>query len=120
MEPRTFNLIIRGALFHGTLRWVLPVNGAYDETERMGDVARKWLSTHGTLSADTVSPPASIHGIVTPLMSLYFPYYAFLRECYKSDSMMNRKRLWGIVKQFDVIWTDYRLNGWERNVFYGH
>jgi hypothetical protein len=118
MEPHTFNLIIREALFHGALRWVLPVNGAYDETERMDDVARKWLSTHGTLSDDTVSPQASIHGVVTPLASLYFPHYAFLRECYKSDSMMNRKRLWGIVKQFDAIWTDYRLNGWERDVFY--
>jgi len=33
-----------------------------------------------------------------------FPAYAFVRACYESDSMMNRKRLWGIVKQVEEIW----------------
>jgi hypothetical protein len=43
MESHMFNQIIRQALFNGALRWVLPVKGAYDQVERMDDVAEMAL-----------------------------------------------------------------------------
>lgn len=49
--------------------------------------------------------------------SFDFPMYDFVRACYNSDSMKNRKRIWGIVKQIEGTWRDYRLNGWEVNRF---
>ena len=101
-----FNQIIREILFIGSLRWILPVEHAHGEVERMDNVAKKWLSVHGPFESTT-----------KPLASPFFPYYPFLRACYNSDSMMNRRRLWGIVKQFDPIWADYRLHGWQRDVF---
>jgi hypothetical protein len=110
MEPHTFNQIIRELVFKGSLRWILPVEGVYDEVERMDGAAKKWLSTYDTsIQASTVSKP---------LASPSFPYYPFLRQCYRSDSMKNRLRLWGIIKQFDDIWADYCLHGWQRDVFY--
>lgn len=47
-----------------------------------------------------------------------FPRLAFVRACWESDSMMNRKRLWGQVKRFEVLWRDYRENGWQDAHFY--
>lgn len=51
-------------------------------------------------------------------MSPRLDLLAFIRGCWDSDSMMNRKRLWGQVKQFQTLWVDYRLHGWERDRFY--
>ena len=32
--------------------------------------------------------------------------------------MKNRRRLWGMVKQFDQLWKDYRTNGrWSDRFF---
>jgi hypothetical protein len=28
-------------------------------------------------------------------------------------SMSNRRRFWGIIQQFQVIWRNYRTTGWE-------
>jgi hypothetical protein len=110
MEPHTFHQIVRQLLLKGSLRWILPVKDAYNEVKRMHGAAIKWLSAYDTsIRAGTV---------VRPLTSPSFPYYPFLRQCFRSDSMMNRRRLWGIVKQFDDIWADYRLRGWQRDVFY--
>lgn len=58
---------------------------------------------------------------IPPIESLFssqFPYLRFLHACWESDSMMNRKRLWGMVKQFDGLWREYRLHGWEVNRFF--
>ena len=52
------------------------------------------------------------------LTSPDFPRLAFVRACWKSDSMMNRKRLWGQVRRFGVLWKDYRMNGWQDPCFY--
>lgn len=55
---------------------------------------------------------------VALLVSPNFPRLAFIRACWNSDSMMNRKRLWGQVKRFEVLWKDYRTNGWQDPKFY--
>ena len=48
-----------------------------------------------------------------------FPLLPFIRACYMSDHMKARRRRWSIIKQFDVLWTNYRRDGWERNEFTG-
>lgn len=48
----------------------------------------------------------------------HFPALAFIAACWSSDSMMNRKRLWGQVRQFEGLWQEYRLHGWQVNRFY--
>ena len=55
---------------------------------------------------------------VTLLTSPDFPRLAFVRACWESDSMMNRRRLWGQVRRFRVLWKDYRTNGWQKDEFY--
>ena len=52
------------------------------------------------------------------LTSPDFPRLSFIRACWDSDFMMNRKRLWGQVKRFDVLWRNYRTNGWRHPRFY--
>lgn len=52
-----------------------------------------------------------------PLWEHSFPTVAFVRACYESDSMRSRQRRWYIIKQFDVLWSNYRQHGWERDVF---
>ena len=47
------------------------------------------------------------------LISPNCPRLAFVRACWRSNSMMNRKRLWGQVGRFAVLWKDYRMNGWQ-------
>lgn len=52
-----------------------------------------------------------------PLWEHSFPIAAFVRTCYESDSMRSRQRHWYIIKQFDVLWSNYRQHGWERDAF---
>lgn len=52
------------------------------------------------------------------LMSPHLDRLAFVRACWESDSMINRKRLWRQVKRFETLWEDYRLHGWQVNRFY--
>jgi hypothetical protein len=116
-ESSTFNQIAREAVFNGTLRWLLPVNDTYGEIENATKVAQVWLSAYSDASNSVTPSESSLRGITIPFASNSFPYWVFIPACYKSHSMMNRKRLWGIVKQFDILWKDYRLNGWERDHF---
>ncbi|KDQ20438.1 hypothetical protein BOTBODRAFT_61583 [Botryobasidium botryosum FD-172 SS1] len=53
----------------------------------------------------------------SPFLSSSFPYFAFVRVCFEDDSMRNRRRLWGIAKQFERVWREYRTQGWERDIF---
>lgn len=52
-----------------------------------------------------------------PLFEPDFPLLAFLRAWYLSDNMRARRRRWNIIKQFDILWTNYRRDGWERDEF---
>ena len=64
-------------------------------------------------------PPRPSPPPVTPLLaSPHLDRLAFVRACWASDAMMNRKRLWGQVKRFEALWADYRLHGWQVDRFY--
>lgn len=52
-----------------------------------------------------------------PLLDPDFPLLAFLRRYYGSEQARSRRRRWNIIKQFDVLWTNYRRDGWERDDF---
>ncbi|KAH7910964.1 hypothetical protein BJ138DRAFT_1179890 [Hygrophoropsis aurantiaca] len=46
-----------------------------------------------------------------------FPAFAFVHACYAWNPMRNRERIWGQAKQFEALWKDFRLKGWEVNRF---
>lgn len=52
------------------------------------------------------------------IFSPQFPALAFVAACWSSDSMKNRRRLWSQVRQFEELWKDYRLHGWQADRFY--
>ncbi|KAI0330654.1 hypothetical protein GY45DRAFT_1323399 [Cubamyces sp. BRFM 1775] len=56
-------------------------------------------------------PPALL------LLDPAFPLLTFLRAYRDSDSMRARQRRWELIKQFDVLFTNYRRDGWERDDF---
>lgn len=97
------NLIIRNLVHFGSLFWILPVTTLPGEAECAFESAWTWID--GPQGSDS------------PFEHAEFPFLAYLRECFRSDSMRNRRRLWGIVKQYDRLWDDYRagITRVERN-----
>ncbi|KAJ7645904.1 hypothetical protein DFH06DRAFT_1424523 [Mycena polygramma] len=75
---------------HGDLGWILPVENVKGEVERANTAARGWYPERSEL--------ASV------LDSKDFPFSRFVSECSKSNSMRNRRRLWSIYKQYEVLW----------------
>ncbi|GJE88835.1 F-box protein [Phanerochaete sordida] len=67
---------------------------------------------------DKSLPPSDPPSVLTIVTSPHFDRIAFVRACWQSDSMMNRRRLWGQAKQFEVLWTGYRRQGWQIDRFY--
>ena len=110
-EPAFLNQTIKAAVLSGSEFWILPVITIAGEEERAKHVAMEWLATASSSDHDVPTSTES------PFHSSAFPYLAFVHACYESDSMRNRQRLWNIVKQFDGLWRDYRLHGWQRDVF---
>ena len=110
-EPAFLNQTIKAAVLSGSEFWILLVTTIAGEEERALHVAKEWLATASTDRDVLLTTP------VSPFYSSAFPYLAFVHACYESDSMRNRQRLWNIVKQFDGLWRDYRLHGWQRDVF---
>ena len=108
-EPAFLDQTIKVAVLWGSEFWMLPVTTIAGEEERALHVAMEWLNTASS-DRDVLTTDSPFH-------SSAFPYLAFVHACYKSDSMRNRQRLWNIVKQFDGLWRDYRLHGWQRDVF---
>ncbi|KAF8801727.1 hypothetical protein BYT27DRAFT_7197720 [Phlegmacium glaucopus] len=105
-EPAFLNQVIKEAMLRGSAFWILPVAAIPGEMERAWEVANQWLVMASSNRAREVQPRKS------PFNSPSFPF-----ACYGSDSMRNRQRFWNIAKQFDGIWRDYRLNGWQRDIF---
>lgn len=68
-------------------RWLLPVGSINGETEAATSAARGWLAPEHALSS--TSGPPSLH-------------------------QSNRRQFQGIIQQFQVIWRNYRMTGWER------
>ena len=105
------NQVMRTAVFKGPAFWILPVKTIPEEEELAEAIALEWL--HSV----TEKKSALAGGCKSAFQSGSFPYAAFVHACYESDSMRNRERFWRIVKQFDNLWRDYRLHGWQRDVF---
>ena len=108
-EPAFLNQTIKVAVLSGSEFWMLPVTTIPGEEERALHVAVEWLAT--------ASSDRDVLTTESPFHSSAFPYLAFVHACYESDSMRNRQRLWNIVKHFDGVWRNYRLHGWQRDVF---
>lgn len=130
--PAFLDRVLQEAITHGSLRWLLPVDGLLDEHARASAALQTWLpeacrsapspcprapsstaDVHGDGAASVAQPSARIL-----FMSPHLDRVAFVHACWQSDSMMNRKRLWGQVQQFEALWTEYRLNGWQGDRFY--
>jgi hypothetical protein len=101
-------------------RWLLPVGSINGETETATSVAREWLaSKHALNSTSRPLLPHQSNGPAVLFRDYSFPFYAFVPACLSlnttlaSMSMSNRRRFWGIIQQFQVIWRNYRTTGWE-------
>ncbi|KAJ8518171.1 hypothetical protein ONZ45_g4731 [Pleurotus djamor] len=109
LSPESSEYIFRTHVLSntGSLRWILPVESCLDELYRANYAVKKWLPAH----SDAESPRSLFED---PSL----PYFDFVRACHLSMSMMNRRRLWGMMEQFRCLWEDYRVNGWEVDRFF--
>ncbi|KDQ19418.1 hypothetical protein BOTBODRAFT_439102 [Botryobasidium botryosum FD-172 SS1] len=112
-QPGYLDRVVREAIIEpdGQLRWILPV-ASMGERQSVESAAWAWLPEDTERNDDDLRRP------VDPFLSPNFPHLAFLRACYESESMMNRRRYWDIAKQFEALWADYRIRGREREVTY--
>ncbi|KAF8903674.1 hypothetical protein CPB84DRAFT_1677885 [Gymnopilus junonius] len=99
----------------GCLFWVKPVNSMTGELKKGYNAVSTFLLNVGT-GTDIGMVSKEVTTLV-PFDHIDFPWYYFVQRCFESDSMMNRKRIWGQVKQFENVWRDYRENGWEVDRF---
>jgi hypothetical protein len=106
------------AITSGHLRWILPVDAMPGEVDRAHETFSQWTSVYSAQNETAVEESSSHPECNSPCLLPHFPRLAFVHACFHSDSMMNRKRIWGIVKQYDVLWMAYRTNGWYNNRFY--
>jgi hypothetical protein len=104
------------------IRWLLPVESVRGENEQIAPIAQDWLRSEYALTQ--TSPLEMPSGSLDPSLVFrhhLFPFYAFVPACLSVDtslpsmSISNRRRLWGIVQQFQAMWEDYRTKGWERD-----
>jgi hypothetical protein len=111
---------MKEAIACGHLRWISPVGAMRSEADRANEVFSQWTSVYTAHNVQVSEEPSSHSELYThnPLLLPHFPRLAFVHACFQSDSMMNRKRIWGIVKQYDNLWMDYRTNGWQEELFY--
>lgn len=94
---------IRHAIRCGALYWILPVETVAGERDAAMAAFQTWLPLDVSTDA--------------PLMHPSFPLLEFVKAVYRTDSMSNRKRLWGIVQQLGTIWCEYRSQGWQIDYF---
>ena len=109
---------MKEAIAYGHLRWISPVNAMRSEADRANEAFSQWTSVYATHNVQVPEELSSQSDTHNPLLLPHFPRLAFVHACFQSDSMMNRKRIWGIVKQYDNLWMDYRTNGWKEKRFY--
>ncbi|KAI0346159.1 hypothetical protein BDW22DRAFT_1352170 [Trametopsis cervina] len=126
------NRILQESILWGSCRWILPVHGLLEEDERAFKAMRSWLPKSVHLADIVVEQKDeeevnlneekrsgwAVPPVKPVILNPNFPTLSFVRACWESDSMMNRKRLWGMVKQFEELWRSYRLNGWEVDRFF--
>ncbi|KAI0330655.1 hypothetical protein GY45DRAFT_1434485 [Cubamyces sp. BRFM 1775] len=96
------------------------------ESEDDGDYGEEATTDEdeGIIARQIVDVPVPIqpHPLAAPLPPLLlldpaFPLLTFLRAYRDSDSMRARHRRWELIKQFDVLFKNYRRDGWERDDF---
>lgn len=108
------NRILRGMMTSCShpLFWILPVAAVDGEVVSAQKIASQW-----TQLADNAPSSAPNRESRSPFTTPDFPTLKFVRECYNSDSMKNRRRLWRNVKQIEDVWRDYRENGYQVDRF---
>ncbi|KAH8831909.1 hypothetical protein DL96DRAFT_1589387 [Flagelloscypha sp. PMI_526] len=90
-----FSAIVSDMVHHGSLRWLKPCPLVQGEIQKANEVLTTWLDDSSN--------------VLDPLHDRKFPILAFVRTCFtRSTSMMSRRRLWGISKQFEKKWIVYR------------
>ena len=114
ITPDFADRVMKESIAHGHLRWLSPVDTMPSEVARANKIFKQWISVYVP-----EEPSSSFHLDARNLLLLpHFPCFAFVYACLHSDSMKNRERIWGMVKQYDALWMDYRTNGWKQNRFY--
>ncbi|KDR67047.1 hypothetical protein GALMADRAFT_147471 [Galerina marginata CBS 339.88] len=98
----------------GCLFWLLPVSSMRGELQKANLASSTFLPK--VSGADNI-PAGGQTDHQSPFLRLDFHWISFVRACYASCSMMNRKRIWGQVKQLEEFWRNYRLYGWEVDRF---
>ncbi|KAF8154075.1 hypothetical protein B0H34DRAFT_625295, partial [Crassisporium funariophilum] len=106
----TFNRVLRRMSKDPSrcLYWLRPVNALDGEVVKANEALFTWYNPSAN---DTQLESAS------PLDDVKFPWVGFIRACHNSDSMRNRQRIWGQIKQVEHAWRDYRINGWRVDRF---
>lgn len=109
------NHILRGMMSSCShpLFWIHPVAEVDGEVVSAQQAARKWVQLAD--NEPSSAPNGELSG--SPFTAAGFPTYKFVRECYNSDSMKNRRRLWRNTKQIEDAWRDYRENGYQVDRF---
>lgn len=97
----------------GCLFWTQPVASMNGEVKKAYEAASTFLSN---VEVEGDSPVAKQKSS-SPFARRDFPWLSFIRLCWRSDFMRNRKRLWRQVKQMEEVWIDYRVHGWEIDRF---
>ncbi|GJE88814.1 hypothetical protein PsYK624_049010 [Phanerochaete sordida] len=121
--PAFLDRVLKEALTQGSLRWLLPVDGLLDEHARAYAALQTWLrpapmSASAAPARETDASHADSAAVRALIMSPQLDRLAFVHACWQSDSMRNRRRLWGQTKQFEGLWEDYRRHGWQVDRFY--
>ncbi|KAI0084837.1 hypothetical protein BDY19DRAFT_997400 [Irpex rosettiformis] len=97
------------------------VDNQESEDEENPEMEDEAAETEGQ-EAEEEDEPAEVERTIPPIKPLIldpqFPALAFIRACQESDSMRNRQRLYGLVKQIEEEWKSYRLNGWKVDRFF--
>jgi len=117
----------------GFLFWLRPVPDMPGDLENATCALSAWLSSRAKAKSGqlptcvdpmnegkpvgTDTDVTSQHVLDSPLDDLSFPYIPFVRSCFESPSMKNRRRLWGQVKQVERVWREYRVHGWKVDRF---
>jgi hypothetical protein len=106
------------AIAAGDLYWISPVDAMPSEVDRANETFSEWIDVYSAKGEAVPLKESFMSEPNNPLLSPHFPRLAFVHACFESDSMMNRKRIWGIAKQYHGLWKDYRTNGWQEQRFY--
>ncbi|PPQ96046.1 hypothetical protein CVT26_004679 [Gymnopilus dilepis] len=112
------NQVVKGmaASPSGCLFWLRPVAAMRGEESKAYEALSTYLPPAESKAGDELGTAEKL-GPVSPWDHKHFPWHEFVRRCFQSDFMRNRRRLWRQVEQFEEVWRDYRMNGWEVDRF---